>query len=63
MTASDYLCCFCGHQIEETNIDPCSVHVTTNERKDQLWFCHAACFRQRLTTDPEMAPIFEPAHF
>ena len=54
-------CCFCGHEIEETDSDPCRVTVETAKEKWQLWFCHAACFRSLITTD---SPIdLSPAHF
>jgi len=61
--ASIFLCCFCGHEIERTKIDPCGVHVTTAEGKDQLWFCHAECFHRALTTESEVAALLQPVHF
>lgn len=60
MTAGGWLCCFCGGEIEINGVDPCRLVVTTQERKDQFWSCHAACFKDRLAKEPD---IFEPAHF
>ena len=56
-------CCFCGLQIAATNTDPCRVTVETASKKWQLWFCHAACFKQRLTDSPELMGLFDPVHF
>jgi hypothetical protein len=56
-------CCFCGLTIDETETDPCSITVVTHAEKQQFWFCHAACFRGRLTDIPEAPGLFEPAHF
>jgi hypothetical protein len=54
-------CCFCGADIEPSDIDPCRVSVETASGKWQAWFCHSACFRDRITTG---APIdLSPAHF
>lgn len=57
-------CCFCAGQIEEQGPDPCSITVeTNNEGQWQTWFCHAACFKERLK-EPSDAPGFlEPIHF
>lgn len=63
MEASIFLCCFCSYEIERTKIDPCSVQVATREGKDQLWFCHAECFRGALTTESEVAALLKPVHF
>jgi hypothetical protein len=51
-------CCFCGEQIAETEIDPCSIAVETAGKKWQTWFCHAKCFRQRLAPIPMLEPEF-----
>jgi hypothetical protein len=56
-------CCFCGRDIEETGVDPCSVKVETLGGKWQVWKCHASCFRQKLAELPEAPGLFEPAHF
>ena len=53
-------CCFCGEQIKPTEIDPCRVQVTTESGKWQVWYCHAACFKQRLVDHPM---DLSPAHF
>jgi hypothetical protein len=52
-------CCFCGLQIARTEIDPCRLTAETQTQKWQVWFCHSACFRDRLTDNP----MLEPAHF
>lgn len=58
------MCCFCGKPIEGKPPDPCRVTVEIcEEGKWQLWYCHASCFRERLT-DPSGAPgLFEPRYF
>ena len=54
-------CCFCGEQIAETEVDPCSVQVTTASGNWQMWYCHAECFKVRLATNDVMD--LSPAHF
>jgi hypothetical protein len=54
-------CCFCGHVIERTAVDPCVVRVETEEGMTQAWFCHGRCFKERLAMLPRQAVI--PAHF
>jgi hypothetical protein len=56
-------CCFCAQPITPTTTDPCRVIVQTQEGKDQVWFCHSACFKERLQDPPEAPGLFEPAHF
>ena len=56
-------CCFCAQRIVPTTTDPCRVTVETQGEKWQLWFCHAACFNERLTDPPEAPGMFAPAHF
>lgn len=56
-------CCFCGMGIEESETDPCRVTVHTSAERWQVWFCHSACFRERLTDPPDAPGFFEPAHF
>jgi ribonuclease HI len=56
-------CCFCGLQIEPSNVDPCRVQVTTTSGKWQVWVCHAACFKQRIKNPVEAPGLFDPAHF
>lgn len=51
-------CCLCGEQIEESTLDPCRVTVETNEGKWQVWFCHAACFRNALPDNPLLEPAY-----
>ena len=55
-------CCFCGKEMQNTETDPCEVVVTTSAGGTQAWWCHAECFKERIT-DPEEAPgFFAPAH-
>ena len=54
-------CCFCGKDIQPSDIDPCRVSVETASGKWQVWFCHSACFRDRM--DPGAAVDLSPAHF
>lgn len=54
-------CCFCNQQISASDVDPCAVTVTTAAEKWQVWYCHAACFRDRLSKRPD--GFFDPAHF
>jgi hypothetical protein len=61
-TISSFLCCFCGGEIERRNSEPLLLTIHTSpDNKDQWWWCHASCFKERLANDP--AGIFEPAHF
>ncbi len=56
-------CCFCAQVIEPTGSDPCRLTVTTSSEKWQVWFCHGACFRERLGSVPEFEGLFDPAYF
>lgn len=56
-------CCFCAKAIASSTTDPCRVAVETVTGKWQVWFCHAACFKERLTDPPECPGMVEPAHF
>jgi hypothetical protein len=56
-------CCFCARPIAGNGPDPCRVTVETSEQGLQVWFCHAACFRERLTDPPEAPGLFEPEYF
>jgi len=56
-------CCFCAEKIEQTDIDPCRVTVSTTTDKWQVWYCHSACFKERLGTLAGAEGFFEPAHF
>jgi hypothetical protein len=43
------MCCFCGQLVEQEYPDPCTIVVSTvKEDGWQQWYCHAACFRERL---------------
>jgi hypothetical protein len=54
-------CCFCGINIVTTDIDPCSVQVSTRVGKWQVWFCHAKCFKERIAAQTEID--LSPAYF
>lgn len=54
-------CCFCGRMIDETALDPCNVTVETKEGLWQVWYCHSACFRERIAENPWID--LSPAHF
>jgi len=54
-------CCFCGRDIAKTDVDPCRVTVETSKGKWQVWYCHAACFKNRISTEAE--PDLSPAIF
>jgi len=49
--------CMCGDSIAESGPDPCNLIVTTRDGRDQMWHCHAACFKEKRVSWP---PIFEP---
>lgn len=56
-------CCLCGGGIEARSPNPLRLIAETSEGKWQVWFAHAACFKDKLI-DPQDAPgFFEPAHF
>lgn len=54
-------CCFCGQEIDETQIDPCRITVETNNDMWQVWFCHSNCFKERLADNDYID--MSPAHF
>ena len=54
-------CPFCGKMIEESDIDPCGITVTTKEGKWQVWSCHSACFKEKMVSNPYLD--ISPAHF
>jgi hypothetical protein len=41
-------CLFCRKLIEDTEIDPCSLTVTTKDGRWQNWWCHAQCFKSKI---------------
>jgi hypothetical protein len=49
-------CCFCSEAIKPTAAEPCRVTVETQGGKWQVWFCHADCFKSRLTTLRDLEP-------
>jgi hypothetical protein len=56
-------CCFCGNDIESSEIDPCWVQVTTAKQQSEVWFCHAACFKKQIVNPPYAPGMLDPAHF
>ena len=54
-------CCFCGAMIDGSDVDPCRVTVETAAERWQVWFCHAVCFKERITSN-EFVDL-SPAHF
>jgi hypothetical protein len=52
-------CCFCGKEIVPTDKDPCRVTVETAKGRWQVWFCHAACFRERVidSVEVDLSPV------
>jgi hypothetical protein len=54
-------CCFCGKDIQPSEIDPCRVTVETAAGKWQVWFCHSGCFRDRI--DAGATVVLSPTHF
>jgi hypothetical protein len=57
------MCCFCGKSVDRTATDPCRVTVETAEGKEQIWYSHGACYRERLANLPDAPDLFEPAYF
>jgi hypothetical protein len=55
-------CCFCAQPIANSALDPCRVTVENAAGKWQVWFCHAECFKSRLTDPPEAPGMTWPAH-
>ena len=53
-------CCFCALEITQTSIDPCRLTVETAGGKWQVWFCHAECFKEQLSTEPIYAACSLP---
>ena len=53
-------CVFCGKTIDAFEIDPCKVTVTTRAGEWQVWWCHAACFKDRIAKDTliDLSPEF-----
>ena len=54
-------CVFCGQVIAESGPDPCRITVETSEELWQIWFCHAECFKSRITKDEGL--YLSPEHF
>jgi len=47
-----FACCFCGQSITRLGPDPCSLVINSNDGHDQLWHCHAGCFKAKIAKDP-----------
>jgi hypothetical protein len=54
-------CCFCNMPIAPTEVDPCSVTVSTVGGEWQTWLCHSTCFRQRIAARED--DVLEPKSF
>ena len=58
LTASRFLCLFCAEAIVPTELDPCAVQVTAKfdrpreEQKEQMFYCHINCLRERSNISP-----------
>lgn len=62
MTDLVYACCFCEGSIASTNVDPCALALVGNwrspmveERAEQQFFCHIACFRKAIRSNVPVA--------
>jgi len=57
-------CAFCAKTITVAEIDPTvmGIQTSSNGQDMQFWFCHAACFRQRVvgTVPPDDIPALHP---
>jgi hypothetical protein len=49
--------------MQDNQTDPCEVVVTTSAGGTQVWWCHAECFKERITDPVEAPGFFAPAHF
>ena len=55
-----FRCCFCGENIEMSNVDPCTLEVKgsffgdAEQRPAQKLFCHLACMEEAMH---ESAPL------
>ena len=54
-------CCFCGKDIEASDTHPCRLTMETASEQWQVWFCHAMCFKSRISTAEDID--LSPAHF
>ena len=58
------LCCFCGDSIAWATPDPLVIAIRpwdpTGSGKEQTWFSHAKCLKERLYNEPV---IFNPRFF
>ena len=53
---SGVLCCFCNEGIISTYTDPCDISIACNwdrrkRKKDQFFWCHLKCFKEKLHKD------------
>ncbi len=49
-------CCFCGGSIAKTAVDPCRITVEPIASGFQVWFCHGACFKERIIPGRYLEP-------
>lgn len=56
-------CCLCGLDSDTEGVDPLELSVTTAQGDWQMWWAHAACFKDRLTDPPDAPGLFEAEHF
>jgi hypothetical protein len=52
-------CCFCGQEIERRGPDPWSLTVQAFQGRTLIWFCQAACLRDRAVGLTDYSDIFE----
>ena len=57
------LCCFCAKEIKPEAPEPLWLTVGTSDDNSQTWFCHAACFKERLNDPADAKGLFDPVHF
>lgn len=63
---ANYSCLFCGEGIMAGTLDPCAIHLVAkincprNEQKEQTFFCHFNCIKQRAAIHPDVFYIAEP---
>jgi len=56
-------CCFCGKAIDEKKPDPCHLTIKANGGSNNLYSCHAECFKHALTKAPDLKGLFDPSDF
>ena len=51
-------CCFCG-KTDYSNADPTYLTVGTRSEVTKTWWCHIACFEERLPDMPEPWNVYD----